>query len=160
MAACWIPDTFVAPVRLTTPKFTLRPLVIGDVIKDYDAVMTSRQQLYGVFGPGTDWPAETLTLEQDLIDLGWHQKEFQRRTSFAYTVVNSNETTVLGCVYIYPGSKPGVDAEVYYWVRASQTAQDMEELLGATVRRWVAEQWPFEQVAYPGRDISWFEWSK
>jgi hypothetical protein len=50
---------------------------------------------------------EGLTLEQNLIDLGWHQKEFQRRRSFAYTVVHPSESQVLGCVYINPTRKLG-----------------------------------------------------
>ena len=46
--------------------------------------MTSREQLWEQFGQGWGWPSEDLTLEQDLIDLAWHQKEAQRRSSFTY----------------------------------------------------------------------------
>ena len=86
-------------------------LTVDDVVKDYDAVMTSVDHLRGVFGPQSDWPAEDLTLEQDLIDLGWHQKEFQIRRSFAYTVMNLSETTCLGCVYINPARNRGYDCD-------------------------------------------------
>jgi len=58
-------------------------LAIHDVVKDYEAVMTSAAHLRRLFPHGT-WP-EGLTLEQNLIELGWRQHEFQRRTSFAYT---------------------------------------------------------------------------
>ena len=68
-------------------------LTVNDVVKDYDAVMTSVDHLRGVFGPHSTWPRPDLTLEQDLIDLGWHQKEFQRRRSFSYTVVAPDEST-------------------------------------------------------------------
>jgi len=77
-------------------------LTVNDVIKDYDAVMSSLNHLQGIFGPNSTWPEADLTLEQDLIDLGWHQKEFQIRSSFAYTVVSPDETRVLGCLYIFP----------------------------------------------------------
>lgn len=33
--------------------------------------MSSIEHLEGVFGEGSDWPSPELTLEQDLIDLGW-----------------------------------------------------------------------------------------
>jgi len=47
--------------------------------------MTSVQHLKTIWPGGSDWP-EGLTFEQDLIDLGWNQKEFQRRTSFALAI--------------------------------------------------------------------------
>ncbi len=63
-------------------------LIVNDVVKDYDAVMTSLDHLKGVFGPKSYWPSAELTFEQDLIDLGWHQKEFQIRRSCTYTIVS------------------------------------------------------------------------
>jgi hypothetical protein len=100
-----VPDSFEVPDKLETSKFRLRMLKITDVGRDYDAVMTSVDHLKGVFGPSSHWPSADLTLEQDLIDLGWHQKEFQRRTSFAYAVMNPDESRCLGCVYILGSSK-------------------------------------------------------
>jgi hypothetical protein len=49
-------------------------------------------------------------LEQDLIDLGWHQKEFQRRSSFDYAVMSLDETRLLGCVHVDPPEKASYDA--------------------------------------------------
>lgn len=65
-------------------------LTVNDVVKDYNAVMTSIEHLQKTkpFGPDHKWPTKDLTFEQDLIDLGWHQKEFQRKTSFACTVMS------------------------------------------------------------------------
>ena len=99
------------------------------------------------------WP-EGLTRDQNLIDLGWHQKEFQRRRSFAYTVVVLDESRVLGCVYIYPTRKKGFDAEIYLWARQSELASGMEEDLYKAVSAWVGEKWPFQAPVYPGRSIS------
>jgi len=86
--APWIPGDFTVPTQLENEHFRLRTLTVNDVVKDYDAVMSSRDHLKSVFGPNSDWPQADLSLEQDLIDLGWHQKEFQIRSSFAYTVVS------------------------------------------------------------------------
>jgi hypothetical protein len=96
--------------------------------------------------------------EQDLIDLGWHQKEFQMRKSFAYTVVNPSESQVLGCVYINPTRKRGYDAVVYLWARQSELAGGLETRLFASVKEWIAKEWPFQKVAFPGRDIEWEVW--
>lgn len=154
----FVPSDFSVPEKLETPRFHLRMLTVNDVVKDYDAVMTSVDHLRGVFGPQSKWPSPDLTLEQDLIDLGWHQKEFQRRSSFAYTVMNPSGSECLGCVYIVPTTKRGYDAEVYLWVRKSEYDKGLDPALFEAVKRWIAETWPFKRVACPGRDINWETW--
>ena len=154
----FVPKEFKIPEKLETQEFRLRMLTVNDVVKDYDAVMTSVQHLRSIW-PGGTWP-EGLTFEQDLIDLGWHQKEFQRRTSFAYTVVTPSESKVVGCVYINPTPKHGYDAVVYLWARQSELEGGLESRLFSAVKTWLAKEWPFKKVAFPGRDIDWKEWAK
>jgi hypothetical protein len=149
-----LPD-FEVPELLETSRFRLRPLTIHDLVRDYDAVMTSREHLWEQFGQAWRWPPEHLTLEQDLIDLAWHQKEAQRRSSFAYVVMRPDERVQLGCVYIVPSHKPGVDAAAALWVRASEMAGDLDDVLHVTVRGWLADSWPFARVAWPGRELPW-----
>ncbi len=154
----FVPRDFQVPATLETAEFRLRMLTIHDVVRDFDAVITSVAHLKTIW-PGGKWP-EGLTLEQNLIDLGWHQKEFQMRRSFAYTIVSLSEQTVKGCVYIEPTRKRGYDAEVYLWARQSELANGLEERLYDAVQKWVTEEWPFEKVAFPGRSIHWDSWSK
>ena len=154
----FVPVDFSVPEKLETPRFLLRMLTVNDVVKDYEAVMTSIDHLRGVFGPKSKWPSPELTLEQDLIDLGWHQKEFQRRTSFAYTVMDPTESECLGCVYLYPTEKSGYDAVAILWVRKSELDKGLDPILFHAVKKWIAENWPFEKVAYPGRDVDWQTW--
>jgi hypothetical protein len=154
----FVPKDFEVPATLETREFRLRMLTVNDVVKDYDAVMTSVEHLKTIW-PGGSWP-EGLTFEQDLIDLGWHQKEFQRRRSFAYTVVTPSESQVTGCVYINPTPKRGYDAVVFLWARQSELKAGLETRLYAAVREWVAKEWPFKKVAYPGRDIEWDAWQR
>ena len=120
----FVPADFNVPENLETPEFRIRTLTVNDVVKDYDAVMTSVEHLKTVW-PGSKWP-EGLTFEQDLIDLGWHQKEFQIRRSFAYTVVTPSESQVIGCVYIEPTRRAGFDAEVFLWARQSELAGGLD----------------------------------
>ncbi len=154
----FVPPDFNIPEKLETEKFRVRMLTVNDVVKDYDAVMTSIDHLKGVFGPHSKWPSKELTFEQDLIDLGWHQKEFQRRSSFAYTVMNKEESQCLGCVYIDPAVKIGYDAEVYLWVRESEFKSGLDPILFDAVKKWIEKEWPFKNVAYPGREIEWTKW--
>mgnify|MGYP003677685035 CR=1 FL=1 len=156
----FIPADFAVPTAFETEHFRLRTLTVNDVVKDYDAVMSSLEHLQGVFGPDSDWPTTELTLEQDLIDLGWHQKEFQMRSSFAFTVVPLDESRILGCLYIFPTDKGNFDAEITMWIRADLLAAGYDEILFATVRDWIAQTWPFQNPAYPGRTIDWQAWSK
>ncbi|MBT3558219.1 MAG: GNAT family N-acetyltransferase [Rhodospirillales bacterium] len=152
-----VPDAFTVPKVLETDRMRLKPLTISDVVKDYEAVMESEDRLIASFVPDGDWP-HGLTLEQNTIDLGWHQKEFQMRTSFAYTVVDLDETQVLGCVYIDPTRKLDYDAEITMWVRQSQAGTGLDEHLFETVEHWIAEVWPLDRPGYPGRTISIKDW--
>jgi hypothetical protein len=154
----FLPPDFDVPELLETDRFRIRPLTIHDLVKDYDAVMTSREPLWDQFGQAWGWPSEDLTLEQDLIDLAWHQKEAQRRSSVAYAVMRPDERVQLGCIYIVPSHKQGVDAAAALWVRASELAGDLDQVLYVTVRRWLAECWPFTRVAWPGRELPWEEY--
>lgn len=155
-ATPFVPDDFAVPAGLATAEFLLRMLTVDDVVKDYDAVMSSVAHLRSVWPDGT-WP-EGLTLRQNLVDLGWHEKEFQLRQSFAYTVLSPAQDRVLGCVYIDPSRKAGVDAAVFLWARQSELASGLEDRLHAAVRDWLARDWPFATVAFPGRDMPWAAW--
>ncbi|MBA4293071.1 GNAT family N-acetyltransferase [bacterium] len=153
----FVPADFIVPQVLKTEDSQLRMLTVNDVVRDFDAVMSSVEHCKTIWGG--KWP-EGLTLEQNLIDLGWHQKEFQTRRSFTYTVVDPADSMVLGCVYIMPTRKVGFDAEVYLWIRESHLASGMESRLFKAVQDWVTSAWPFTAVAYPGRTISLVEWKE
>jgi len=153
----FIQTDFKIPEVLETDRFRLRMLTVKDVKLDYDAVMTSIEHLQKTkpFGSNHKWPTKDLSYEQDLIDLGWHQKEFQKRSSFAFTVMNLDETECLGCMYIYPSDNPNYDAIIMMWVRQSEVANGLDEILFSSVKKWIQDKWPFKKVAYPGRDVSW-----
>ena len=152
------PESAIIPLGIETADFRIRALTINDVVKDYDAVMSSIDHIRGVFAPGSSWPSADLTLEQDLIELGWHQKEFQLGSSFAYTVMSLDENKCLGCVYVDPSEKAGYDAQVTFWVRQSEVIKGLEEKLFAAVKTWLSVQWWFTRAAFPGRKLSWQDW--
>lgn len=151
-----IPDDFELPDELLADQFKLRPLTIDDVDLDYEAVMSSEYRLRNIFRENGEWP-NGLTIEQNRIELGWHQVEFQERTSFAYTMVEHDESRVLGCMYIYPTRKADYDVEVTMWVRESHA--ELDEVLFNVVSHWIETDWPFNNPIYPGRTITWEEWN-
>ncbi len=154
----FVPKEFEVPAVLETDGFRLRMLTADDAAKDFDAVMTSLDHLRGVFGPDTAWPSANMTLEQDRADLARHQKKFRERSSFTYTVMDLPETRCLGCVYIFPTTKEGYDAEITLWVRKSEYEKGLDPVLLRAVKKWLAEKWPFKKPGYPGREIKWEQW--
>ena len=117
----FVPADFEIPSVLETESYRLRMLTINDLVKDFDAVISSSEKLKGIW-PDSTWPSG-LTLEENLIDLGWHQREFTKRRSFAYTVVALDETKVLGCVYINPTIKKITMLKFIYGPELQSTRQ-------------------------------------
>ena len=124
-------------------RFRLRKLTVNDVVKDFEAINAR------VASDGRDDPWSETTLEENLVDLGWHQKEFELRRSFAYTVVAPDEARVLGCVYLYPSDE--ADVEVRLWVRRDAWDEGLDPELERAVREWLAERWPFRSAVWPDR---------
>ncbi|WP_296721734.1 twin-arginine translocation pathway signal protein [Erythrobacter sp.] len=153
----FVAEEFTVPEELVTPDFRLRMLTVNDVVRDFEAVVASTPHLSKLFPSSGGWPTG-LTLEDNLIDLGWHQREFTRRRSFAYTVLSPDGAKVIGCVYINPTRKVGYDADVTFWARESFQGDPADRALEAAVRAWVATEWQFANPAFPGRDLSWEEW--
>jgi hypothetical protein len=106
-----VPDGFTIPVGPANDQFRLRMLSVDDVVKDFEAICDR------VDRNGSSKPPFVSTVRENLVDLGWHQKEFELRRSFAYTVVALDESRVLGCVYINPSRTHY--ASVWMWVRRS-----------------------------------------
>ena len=155
----FLPREHPIPSGIRHERFTLRPITVNDLVKDYDAVMSSAEHLRTTF-PLWGWPQEGMTLTDDLIDLGWHQREGLLRRSFNYAVMSPDEQRLLGCVYVDPPEVEGADADVAFWVRADELETGLEGELERAVRAWIAEEWPFDDVRWPGRDISWQEWAE
>ena len=143
-----VPKKFVVPKGFKTDEFVLEPLTVNNLVKDYDAVMSSQKHLQGLMGDDDDWPLG-LTLEENLVDLGWHQREFTLRHSFAYSVMSKNKQQCLGCCYIYPSGKPEYDAQVFYWIRQEYLFSGLEKRLGLAFKNWLEKDWPFSRIDFP-----------
>ena len=147
----FLPPEFTVPAVVQTERFRLRLITIHDAFKDYDAVMSSREHLWKRFGATWGWPAADLSIEQNIVDLAWHQKEFQLRSSFDYAVMSLDERRLLGCVYVDPPHEPETDADVWFWARQSELSSGLEDRLGGFVVSWLASAWPFRKVTLNGK---------
>ena len=152
-----VPKDFVVPVQLKTSRCIFQPLTQRDVVRDFDAVMSSEDFLRNVFNPKSAWPTG-LSLEGNLADLGWHEVEFRNRSSFAYTIVDLSDDQTLGCAYVYPSDHSQFDVYATCWVRDSERETGLDQHVFDSFRSWLSDKWPFVSVAFPGRLISWSEW--
>lgn len=138
----------------------LEPLAPRHNDRDHAAWMSSIDHIRATpgFGDGS-WGADTWPFEMsaaaNLGDLEMHWGEFERGEAFAYTVLDPADGDVIGCVYIDPDDGPlddeaeRGDAMVRSWVRRSHAHLDQH--LVDTVAGWLAAEWPFARVRWPGR---------
>lgn len=151
-----VPKEFSVPERLETPKFLIRMLKKSDVDLDYKAVMSSIDEIVKTRG-GT-WPTNELTQEEDLKDLFWHENEFKNKTSFAYTVMNPDQTECLGCFYFYKPNtrKPAPndsDVDVSFWVTQKAYDKGLYIELYQTIKDWMEKEWPFKNPFWTNLEI-------
>jgi hypothetical protein len=155
----WPGRDYRYPVRVEHERFVARPITIEDAVRNFAAVTASREPLWSMFGAVWRWPAADLSLAENIVHEAWHQRETDLRRAFYYTLVDPAETYEIGCLYIDKPVKAGADADVTYWVRADSLGEGLEPVVDAWARQWLAEAWPFRAVRWPGRDISWDQWS-
>lgn len=120
------------PRNVDLPGFRLTPLDPEAVQEDFDNVTASTALLKGVFGD--DWP-EGLTLAENAIDMGWHEREFTARRSFAW-IARGPDGRYLGCVYIYPEIGSRGAAEVVTWIVDRPDRAEVSARLTAQLTAW------------------------
>ncbi|TVP87510.1 MAG: hypothetical protein EA348_12920 [Pseudomonadaceae bacterium] len=124
---------------------------------DYAAVMASRAQLQGLFAADDPWPPADLTLADDRADLAWHATEFQQGKSFAYSLLSHDRSRCLGCLYLYPTASPAHGGEAYLWTRTTEP-EPLRQAIEAEVITWLANDWPLQNLAWPGRSMPFNQW--
>lgn len=126
------------PVVHALGDVTLHALSVHDLERDFSAVMESAADIKAA-NPGSSWP-DGLTMEKNLIDLAWHQREFEAQRSFAWVIEDAG-ASYLGCLYVYPSIAGEHAADVVWWWRSGATVDKpgFRELL----EEWLAgDPWP------------------
>ncbi|MBN1969345.1 MAG: hypothetical protein JXR48_01690 [Candidatus Delongbacteria bacterium] len=156
----FVPKDFEIPNLLETDNLTIRPITANDTDLDYKAVMSSIDHLQGVFGPDDNWPTDSLTYEEDLIALQKHENEYSKRTAFTYTVLNKSKNECLACLYLAPIHSDKYDVQIFMWVTKDAFLKGYDSELYTSVKAWIKEKWLFKNPIYPGRDMSWEDYTK
>jgi hypothetical protein len=155
--AAFVPTDFEVPTRIEGEGFVLVPLGPDLAQIDYAAYMSSIEHLQATFTRSTGWPRAELDADDAMADMLTEQGRFERRESFAYAVLTPDGTRERGCVYVQPGVGE-YDAVVRLWVTKAEYDAGFDAELYAWAQDWVAREWPFSKVAWPGRAIGWEEW--
>jgi hypothetical protein len=147
----FVPMGFDPPTSLATDQFRLEPLGPQHNLADHAAWMSSIGHIRSTPGyPDGDWPPRTgMTLEENLADLRRHADDFNRAAGFTFTVLDSHDDDVIGCVYLYPSASEEWDVTVQSWVRVDRA--DLDGPLADAVARWLAAEWPWKRVDRCGR---------
>ena len=147
-----VPHDFVAPETLMTEHFIIRKLCYADAVMDYNAVMSSIDIIKRT--RGGDWPTKELTLVDNQIDLAWHQREFENKSSFAFIVTSLDGKKSLGCVYFYKPYFRGLkhssncDVDISFWVTQSAYDNGFYPILGNFIQNWLKSSWPFKNPVF------------
>lgn len=148
----FVPENFIVPERLKTDQFVINKATYTNAVLDYKAIMSSIDIIRKTRGGGL-WPTSHLTLLDSEIDLAWHQREFEYRSTFAYSIMSQNGDECLGFIYIYP---PGFrdqkslegDADISFWVTQKSYDAGLYKIVYDTLCDWLKKDWPFKNVIF------------
>ncbi|GGB58986.1 twin-arginine translocation pathway signal protein [Blastomonas aquatica] len=154
----FVPADFKVPTLVETPGFKIVPLGPELVDIDFAAYMSSIEHLQMTFTRSTSWPHKDVSAADAMQDMQTEQARFEKRASFAYAVLTPDGSRERGCVYVYPSQVDGYDAVVTMWVTKAEYGAGFDAELYAWAKEWVAKDWPFAKVAYPGRSIDFATW--
>jgi len=137
--------SFDPPAGLDTDRVHLEPLTPEHAALDHAAFMSSREHLHSTLHWGS-WPRPDTTVEDNRKDLGRHEREFDAREAYAYTVLAPDRAACVGCVYLSPVEGDPRAVELSYWVTAAGVKAGLDEHLFAAVLAWLEQSWPFDTV--------------
>lgn len=115
----------------------LTPLTHAHVDEDFAAVMATAPLFGDFFG---DWP-NGLTLEDNLIDLAWHDREFTTKRSFSW-IIRDSENVYAGCFYIFPEIGTRGKATAALWLCDIPDRAAVARLIKDALVAWTAEHLP------------------
>ena len=151
----FVPVGFQPPTSFATDWFHLEPLGPQHNRADHAAWMSSIEHIRSTPGyPDNTWPPpwpplDGMTVEENLNELHRHADDFVHRAGFSFSVLDSSDNDVIGCVYLYPSVSEEWDVTLQSWVRADRAGLD--KVLADVVARWVATDWPWKRVDRCGR---------
>ncbi len=124
--------------------FHLTPLSPEFVQEDFEAVTAAAHLLNDIFD---DWPAD-LTLEDNLLDLAWHEREFTSNRSFSW-IIRDQAGAYLGCFYLFPEIGARGRAKAALWFADIPEREASAGKLKPLLQDWLDDHVP------AGIEVTW-----
>ena len=151
-----ISPEFDPPIKFQFHELELEALQPIHNELDYRAWTSCRESLKGIFGPRNPWPEDVGNLDQNKEDLENHWREFETREAFTYTILNSDKSLCVGCVYVRPTPLKDFQARVDFWFVGEY--RHLSDSFFKEFRLLLNRQWGLDRVVFPGRSMSWQEY--
>lgn len=152
----FVSESFQVPRQYTASTYKLVPLGPEVAKLDYEAYMSSIDHIRSRMGG--KWPSPELTMADQAKDMAGEKAQWDTRKSFPYAVLTPDGSKELGCFYVRPSGKQGFDAVATLWTTKAAFDQGFEQVLYRDMKAWLAKEWPFRKVAWPGHEIPQAEW--
>ena len=138
------------PAEYISEEYVFRPLTTKDVKLDYDAVMESKTSLRRIWN--STWPSDDFSIEENYDDLERHEMDHLARKEFTFTIMNSDETECLGCMYFRPllesFSTGDYQTAVRFWVRSSRIQDNLDKRVLEGIIHWLQSEWKFNKIVF------------
>ncbi len=146
----FFPKDFEIPKELLFENFKIRQLRVSDNELDYKAVIESG------FRP------EGFPKEENLKQLARHEEAHNKKEEFAFTILDKDETSCYGCIFIKPlvpflkfaffndriFEHLGIevtDPGFSFWITPTGWQKDLYKKLLEELPIWFKEEWPYKR---------------
>ncbi|MGM7318855.1 GNAT family N-acetyltransferase [Idiomarina sp. ST10R2A5] len=157
VAADFWRSEWMVPESAEGKKLIIRPLEASDADRFFHSYMTSQKWLYNRLGWA--WPSEKSSLEQNETMVSYHLEQAKERTSFTYLVLDKEDKSIIGAVYMVPVAasreeKSGIprnsfNAEISWWLLESAVNDNLHNDFFVLLTNWLEASWPWRQVLFP-----------
>jgi hypothetical protein len=148
------------PERHQAGGFVFTRLTADHAALDHAALMSSVDYLR--MWSDSEWPTDDFTVAENRAELAWHDEEHEARVAFTYSVLDAEESRVLGCLYLRPlrdmlltrgveppagPSWPGGDSPcVRGWLRRDEPEAVERRFLGEALTWLGGTAWAFSAL--------------
>ena len=148
------------PERHRAGEFVFTRLTAAHAPLDHAALMSSVDYLRT--WSDSEWPADDFTVAENRAELAWHDEEHEARIAFTYSVLDADESRVLGCLYLRPlrdmlltrgveppagPSWPGGDTPCARgWLRRDEPEEVERRFMGEVLTWLTGPAWAFSSV--------------
>ncbi len=143
--------------------FIVRPVLPSDNELDHAAVMETREFLYH-WEQDPPYPPADFSTEDNLADLEQMRAAHLDGSRYSYTVMNSDESLCLGCIYLLPNNDrmyrsaevtshdgtdfSSIDMTMSLWVRTSTWESGIEATLLRATLDWLRHNWQITRPVF------------